>query len=219
VTDACYVPEAMNRSLEGRHVVVTGAGGGLGPAVVDALGAAGAICHAPARRELDLTDEQAVTRFYAALPALWGSVHVAGGFDMAPVEATTLAALTGQWTINVVTAFLASREAVRRLRHEGGGRIVNVASRAALDHPGGKIAYVAAKSAVVGMTRALAAETRDARILVNAVLPDTIDTPANRAAMPDADHTRWTPPAAIARTIAWLVSPENDSVTGALVPV
>jgi NAD(P)-dependent dehydrogenase (short-subunit alcohol dehydrogenase family) len=205
--------------LTGRHVVVTGAGGGLGPAVVESLRGAGAVVHAPTRLELDLGDEQAVARWYAALPGLWASIHVAGGFAPGNVEDTSLDTFTAQWRINAVTAFLASREAARRLRKTGGGRIVNVASRAAVDHPGGKAAYVMAKAAVAALTRSLAAEARDAGILVNAVLPDTIDTPANRAAMPGADFSRWTPPADIARTIAWLASPENATVTGALLPV
>jgi NAD(P)-dependent dehydrogenase (short-subunit alcohol dehydrogenase family) len=209
----------MALQLENRHIVVTGAGGGLGPAVVAALSAAGALLHAPSRKELDLTDESSVAKYYAALPPLWASVHVAGGFDMAPLEQTTLEAFTAQWRINTVTAFLACREAARKMKASGGGRIVNVGSKAALEHPAGKIAYVTAKSALAAMTQALAAETRADRILVNAVLPETIDTPANRAAMPQADFSRWTPPAAIARAIAWLASPENETVTGALVPV
>jgi NAD(P)-dependent dehydrogenase (short-subunit alcohol dehydrogenase family) len=206
-------------SLEGHDVVVTGAAGGLGPAVVAAFVARGVRCHAPTRQELDLTDEAAVTRFYDALPGLWASVHVAGGFAMAPLEETSLAAFEAQWRINTVTAFLCSREAARRMKRLGGGRLVNVGSRAALEPPGDKLAYVAAKAAVTAMTRALAAELQPARILVNAVIPDTIDTPSNRAAMPAADFSRWTPPAAIAEAIAWLASPANTTVTGALIPV
>ncbi|MDB5104383.1 MAG: short-chain dehydrogenase [Fibrobacteres bacterium] len=210
----------MSQSLAGRHIVITGAGGGLGPAVVEGLIAAGAICHGPTRQEVDLGDEKAVARYYATLPPLWASVHVAGGFSMAAIADTTLEEFEAQWRINTVTAFLACREAVRRIRATGqGGRIVNVAARAAVEHPGGKIAYVTAKSALAGMTLALAAEIRSDRILVNAVLPDTIDTPANRAAMPDADHSRWTPAASIARAITWLASPENETVTGTLLPV
>lgn len=210
----------MSEALKNRHVVITGAGGGLGPAVAEAFRAAGAVLHTPARAELDLGDEAAVTRWYAALPGLWASVHVAGGFSMAPVAETALAAFEAQWRVNTVTAFLCSREAVRRMRATGaGGRIVNVASRAAVDHPGGKIAYVSAKAAVAAMTRALAAECAPERILANAVLPDTIDTPANRAAMPGADFSKWTSPAAIAASILWLASPENASVTGTLLPV
>lgn len=224
----------MAVSLEGLHVVVTGAGGGLGPAVVETLKATGATVHAPSRKEMDLTDEAAVRRYYEALPGLWASVHVAGGFAMSPAEETSLAEFTAQWNINAVTAFLCCREAVRAMKRSGqagsgraagaaglarGGRIVNVGSQAAAAAAPGKIAYVTAKSALLGMTRALAAETRGSGILVNAVLPETIDTPANRAAMPGADFSKWTSPSAIAKTIAWLASPENATVTGTLVPV
>jgi NAD(P)-dependent dehydrogenase (short-subunit alcohol dehydrogenase family) len=209
----------MEHEFAGRHIVITGAGGGLGPAVLEAFRAAGAVCHAPTRQELDLTDEKAVMAWYAALPSLWASVQVAGGFAMAPAAETTLDAFTAQWRINTVSAFLACREAARRMDPKAGGRIVNVASLAALQHPGGKIAYVTAKSALAGMTQALAAETRASGILVNAVAPDTIDTPANRAAMPAADFTRWTAPGAIAKTILWLASPGNGSVTGSILPV
>ena len=106
----------MAISLNGRHVVITGAGGGLGPAVTEAFRTAGAICHTPARAELDLNDEAAVVSYYAALPPLWASVHVAGGFAMAPIAETTLDAFASQWRINTVTAFLASREAVKSMR-------------------------------------------------------------------------------------------------------
>jgi NAD(P)-dependent dehydrogenase (short-subunit alcohol dehydrogenase family) len=212
--------DPMPASFAGLHVVVTGAGGGLGPAVVEAFRAAGAVVHAPARAEVDLQDEAAVVRWYSGLPKLWASVHVAGGFSMAPIAETTLAAFADQWRINTVTAFLASREAVKRMRAGGsGGRIVNVASRAAVDHPGGKVAYVSAKAALAALTRSLAAECAPEKILANAVLPETIDTPANRAAMPGADFSRWTPPAAIASAILWLASPENGTVTGTLLPV
>lgn len=211
----------MGVSLSGRHVVLTGAGGGLGPAVRAALEAAGAVVHAPARRELDLAEEPAVARWYAGLPDLWASIHVAGGFAMASLEDTSLADFEAQWTVNTVTAFLCCREAVRRMKRAGGagGRIVNVGSKAAQLQPGGKIAYVTAKNALAGMTCAIAEEVREAGILVNAVLPGTIDTPANRAAMPGADFSGWTSPAAIAGTIVWLASPGNVTVTGGMVPV
>lgn len=210
----------MGVSLSDLHVVLTGAGGGLGPAVHEALKAAGAVVHAPSRKELDLTDEAAVKRYYAGLPGLWASIHVAGGFSMASLEDTGLADFQAQWTVNTVTAFLCCREAARKLKAGGkGGRIVNVGSQAAQRHPGGKIAYVTAKNAVAGMTQAMAAEVHGAGILVNAVLPETIDTPANRAAMPGADYSKWTSPVLIAKTIAWLASPENTTVNGSLVPV
>jgi NAD(P)-dependent dehydrogenase (short-subunit alcohol dehydrogenase family) len=200
--------------------------------VVAAFREAGAVVVAPGRKELDLTDEGAVARFYEGLPSLWASVHVAGGFAMKAVEDTSLEEFLGQWRINAVTAFLACREAVRKmkswragldgLRGPGGiegGRIVNVGARAGMEHPGGKMSYVAAKSALHGMTRSLAEEVRPSGILVNAVMPGTIDTPANREAMPGADTTGWSKPEAIAEAILWLASPGNRTVTGALIPV
>jgi len=221
--------------LAEKHVVITGAAGGLGPAVVEAMLGAGAICHLPVRADgdrlprharilavegVDLTDETAVVRFYARCPPLWASIHIAGGFKAALIADTSLADLRGQIDVNLATAFLCSREAVRNMRVKaGGGRIVCVSSRAATVATGFSVAYTASKAAVSAMVRSLADEVADDRILVNAVLPGTIDTPANRAAMPDVDHRKWTKPADIAATIAWLVSPAQTVTSGALIPV
>lgn len=217
----------------GRHVVVTGGAGALGKAVVKAFTGAGALCHLPLRSEpkeppppgavavsgVDLTDESAVSRFYESLPALWASVHVAGGFRGGPIVETSRADLEAQLGVNLVTAFLCCREAVKRLRLAGGGRIVNVGSRASEAPSGGAAAYTVSKAGVAALTRALAEEVRRDGILVNAVLPSTIDTPSNRAAMPKAAQDRWAEPADIARAILWLASPENVLTSGALVPV
>jgi NAD(P)-dependent dehydrogenase (short-subunit alcohol dehydrogenase family) len=222
----------------GKHVVVSGGKGALGRAVIEAFVAAGAVCHVPHRGAapadlgarmgdrlrlvagVDLADEAHVTSFYADLPALWASVHAAGGFAAAPVTATTLADLRAQLDQNLVSAFLCSREAVRRMG-AGGGRVVNVASRAALEPTGGSLAYTIAKAGVVALTRALADEVKPAGVLVNAVVPSTIDTPANRAAMtsPPEVVARWSKPADIAATILWLASADNRLTTGAALPV
>jgi NAD(P)-dependent dehydrogenase (short-subunit alcohol dehydrogenase family) len=225
----------MPSELVNRNVVVTGSNGGLGPSVVEALLAEGAICHlplragsAPAARDrvqatpgIDLTDEAAVTAYYRGLPPLWASVHVAGGWAGAPITETPLALLRGQLDINLVTAFLCCREAVRAMRAQPGqgGRIVNVSSRTALVPAAGSLAYAAAKAGLNALTQGLAVEVKRDGILVNAVAPATIDTAKNRAAMGDAGAAAWAKPGDIAATIAWLVSPRNQLVTGAVIPV
>jgi NAD(P)-dependent dehydrogenase (short-subunit alcohol dehydrogenase family) len=220
-----------------KHVVVTGGTGALGAAVVETLLARGMTLHLPFMESalpahlpwrdrvhavpgVSLDDEQQVVAFYKALPALWASVHLVGGFAMAPLTDTTLADFEKQWRMNTVTCFLACREAVRAMRATGGGgRIVNVAARPAVTPTAGMIAYATAKAGVAALTQAMAAEVLGDGILVNAVLPSIIDSAANRAAMPKADHAGWPKPAQIAETIAFLASDQNALTSGALVPV
>jgi NAD(P)-dependent dehydrogenase (short-subunit alcohol dehydrogenase family) len=216
-----------------QHVVITGGDGGLGIAVVAAFTEAGATCHLPVfgataaapvpgavvTPNVNLADEAAVEAYYADLPPIAASVHLAGGFVARPIAETSKADLEKQVSLNLMTTFLCCREAVKALRKAGGGRIVNVAARVVEQPPGGMTAYVAAKAAVAGLTRSLAAEVLKEKILVNAVLPSIIDTPANRAAMPKADYNKWPKPEELARAIAWLASPENTLTSGALVPV
>jgi len=204
--------------MKGRTVVVTGGRGGLGEAVVAAFTARGAKVLVPPR-EVRFDDEAAVSAYYAALPSLWASIHVVGGFAMGSLTSTTLDQFEQQWRTNVVTCFLSCREAVRAMQKAGSGRIVNVAARAALTTPPGMSAYVAAKAGIAGFTQSIAAEVVNDGILVNAVLPGIIDTAANRAAMPGADFASWATPAAIAQTILFLASPDNTATGGALVPV
>ena len=222
-----------------RHVVVTGGTGALGTAVVSALIADGAVCHVPyvdraeadrfALRdhpkvtlvaEIDLTQEADVAELYRGVPSLWASIHLAGGFAMAPVAKTTKSDLMKQVEMNFVTAFLCCRAAVNAMTG-GGGRIVNVATRLALEwrQGAGMAAYTASKSALAALTVALAEEVVPAGILVNAVAPSTMDTAANRRAMPKADHAAWAKVEEVAATIMFLASPENRVTRGAVVPV
>jgi len=221
-------------SAHPRHVVVTGGTGALGSAVVRALRAAGARCYVTyvdsaelarfderAQVELervDCTNEHEVQQFYASLPALQASIHLVGGFAMAPVAEIELADFDKMFRLNTVSSFLCSREAVKRMR-PGGGRIVNVAARPVLEPTAGMLAYVTSKSAVAALTIALAREVVNDGILVNAVLPSTMDTPQNRRAMPNADFTRWPKVEEVAETIAFLAGPQNTLTSGALVPV
>ena len=206
--------------LTGRHVVVTGGGGALGGGVVELLQARGATVHVPLITDVRLDDEVQAVAYYAQLPPLWASIHLAGGFAMGAIADISYADFEAQWKINTVTCFLACREAVKSIRKAGGGgRIVNVAARAVVLPTPNMTAYLAGKAGVTAITQGLAAELLSENILVNAVLPSIIDTPANRAAMPQADHAAWPKPAEIARAIGYLASPENTLTSGALVPV
>lgn len=211
----------MSLDLTGKHVVVTGGAGALGAAVVERLEAAGAICHIPRYEEgIDLTSEESAVGWFGQLTELWASVHVAGGFAMSPLTETSLDAFMHQLRMNMVTSFLASREAVKLMRKSGGqGRIVNVAARPVLVPTGGMVSYTASKGGVAAMTTALSEELRGEGIFVNAVVPSIIDTAMNRKSMPDADHSSWPTPADLAETIAFLASPANRVTSGALVPV
>ncbi len=223
----------------GRTVVITGGTGALGAAVVDALIAAGATCHVPYRAEaqafrhrdhkqvtlhaeIDLTDEDAVGRFYQQIPNLWASIHLAGGFVAGRIAAAGKSVLAGQLDVNLVTCYLCCRGAVMTMAtNSAGGRIVNVAARPALEWRGGAgmTAYAASKAAVAALTVALAEEVAKDNVLVNAVAPSILDTPANRKAMPKADHAVWPKVEDVAQTILFLASPANKVTRGAVVPV
>ncbi|MGH6663681.1 MAG: SDR family NAD(P)-dependent oxidoreductase [Pseudolabrys sp.] len=225
----------------GKHVVVTGGTGALGTAVVSALLKVGATCTVPYVHEseaqrfphrddakvkliavADLADEAMVAKVYDGLKAsgiLWASIHIAGGFAPGKVAATDKAALMAQVDSNLVSCFLCCRAAVNAMT--GGGRIVNVAARPALEwrSGAGMAAYTIAKTGVAALTVALAEEAAKDGILVNAVAPSIMDTAANRKAMPKADFDAWPKVEDVAATIVFLASPVNRVTRGAIVPV
>jgi NAD(P)-dependent dehydrogenase (short-subunit alcohol dehydrogenase family) len=221
-----------------RHVVVTGGAGALGGAVVERLIEAGAVCHVPCLNEAEaarfrlrdhrqvaltvtgtLTDEAAVERLYRGITSLWGSIHLAGGFAAAALRDTDLATIRQQFEMNLLSCMLCCRAAIRGMT--GGGRIVNVAARPALEWRtgAGMTAYTVGKAGVAALTAALAEEVAKDGILVNAVAPSIMDTPANRQAMPKADYALWPKVEEVAATIAFLASPDNRVTRGAIVPV
>ncbi len=222
-----------------RHIVVTGGAGALGSAVVEALIGAGAVCHVPCFDEAEaqrfrlrdhkgvqltvtgsLADEAAVGRLYQGIAPLWASIHIAGGFASAPLRETSVAVLRQQVDMNFVSCALCCRAAVNGMA-SAGGRIVNVSARAGLEwrSGAGMVAYTASKAAVAALTAALAEEVAKDGILVNAVAPSIMDTPANRAAMPKADYALWPKVEEVAATITFLASPNNRVTRGAIVSV
>ncbi len=225
--------------FSGRQVMVTGGTGALGIAVVAELLAAGATCTIPYVHEAeaqrfpsrgdpnvalvavsDLSDETQVTKVFEGLKP-WASIHIAGGFAAGKVTETDEKALMAQIDSNLVSCFLCCRAAAKAMLAGGGGRIVNVAARPALEWRSGKgmTAYTVAKAGVAALTVALAEEVAEDGILVNAVAPSIMDTPANRKAMPKANFDAWPKVEEVAATILFLASSDNRVTRGAIVPV
>jgi NAD(P)-dependent dehydrogenase (short-subunit alcohol dehydrogenase family) len=226
-----------------RHIVVTGGAGALGTAVVGQLIDAGAVCHVPCMNEAEaarfslrdhrqvkltvtgsLADEAAIERLYRGVAPLWGSIQIAGGFPAAALRDTELATIRQQFEMNLLSCMLCCRAAIRAMSGGAttdGGRVVNVAARPALEwrSGAGMTAYTVSKAGVAALTVALAEEVAKDGILVNAVAPSIMDTPANRQAMPKADHALWPKVEEVAATIAFLASPDNRVTRGAIVPV
>ena len=223
--------------LEGKAVVVTGAFGTLGAAVVRGLGEAGARvaaidrAAAPAslagsaclRGGVDLADSTAATNAIDAAAAELGGldalVNIAGAFRWEKIADGQLETWDFLYRVNLRTAVAASQAALPHLRRRGSGRIVNIGANAATRAGSGMGAYTASKSGVARFTEALAEELKDEGITVNAILPSIIDTAPNRADMPDADFSRWVKPDQLADVIVFLLSDRASAITGALVPV
>lgn len=222
--------------MDGKVIVVTGASGALGKVVAETALARGArvagVDHAASmtaatdnRIELggvDLSDAAATKKAIDAAVAHFGRldalVNIAGGFAFETVADGDPKTWQHMYALNVLTALNASRSVIPHLVASGAGRIVNVGAMGALQAGSGMGAYAASKAGVHRLTEALAAEWKG-RITVNAVLPSTIDTPANRASMPRADFAKWVTPQELAEVILFLVSDAASAVTGALLPV
>jgi 3-oxoacyl-[acyl-carrier protein] reductase len=222
--------------MHGKAIVITGASGARGKVVADAATARGArvacIYRAPAKSGatadriefggVDLSDaaqaRQAVDAAAAHFGRLDALVNIAGAFAFETVADGDPATWQRLYAINVTTALHASRAAIPHLVASGAGRIVNVGAMAALQSGAGMGAYAASKAGVHRLTEALAAELKG-KVTVNAVLPTTIDTPANRRDMPKADFATWVTADELANVILFLASDAASAVTGALLPV
>lgn len=223
--------------LSGRSVLVTGASGGLGPAVVDAFLAGGAKVvgasrsgelerEAAAYRALavDLTGPEGAALAIETAVEHGGAIdvvaHAMGGFAGGdPLHETAVDVWDKMMSLNLRSAFLVFRAALGPMRERGFGRIVAVSAKAAFGPPAGLAAYATSKAGLHALVKAIAAEGRDHGVTANAVVTSTIDTPANRKGMPNADFSRWVTPESLAREIVNLADPAAGDVSGALVPV
>jgi NAD(P)-dependent dehydrogenase (short-subunit alcohol dehydrogenase family) len=212
-------------------VLVTGGTGGLGTAVTTAFAEAGWRVVVPYRSrppsgvvgvKADLTDPAqvaAAVEVAASEGPLRAVVHLAGGFAMGGrVHETPVEEFEAQFRTNLRPTYLVCAAAIPHLIAAGGGSIVCVSSKAALNPFAGAAGYVTSKAAVLALVDALDTEYRDDGIRVNAVLPGVIDTPANRESMPGS-RKNWVAPEDIAKTILFLASDASSTISGAHIPV
>lgn len=231
-------------NFTGKAFIVTGAAGNAGSALARLLAERGArIAAVDSLKErldatvaalpnsgahlalsgTDLTDPAVCAAMVQTVIAAFGRIDgvgtTVGGFAMAPIDDAGPEQWDLMFDLNVRTTWNLYRAVVPAMRAQGGGSLVGIGSAAGLRGTGQMAAYSASKSAVMRLTESLADELRGDRIRVNAVLPTTIDTPQNRAAMPGADTSRWVKPSEVAEAIAFLLSDAASGISGVLLPV
>ncbi len=223
----------MSYDFSGKTVLITGGQGALGAAVARRFATEGANIIVADRtlpqekyvqpgydyQILNVLDEESVKAFFEKLSGLDVLANVVGGYAAGdPVRDLELSVLENQIELNLKSAFLLTKYALRKMDPQG-GKIIHVGSRAAVDKGANSFAYSMSKAGVVRLVEAVAAETQGQSVNINCVLPSIMDTAANRAAMPKADHARWPKPESIAGVIAFLASPEAELINGAAIPV
>jgi len=169
---------------------------------------------------VDVLDDSEVAALFDATPVPWAVVNTIGGFaPKRPLADLDAGELSKQLSLNLVTAAIITKHALRVMQRAGAGRIVHTASRAGVVSAGNSFAYSVSKLGVLHLVHMAADEVRGTGITVNCVVPTIIDTPANRAAMPNADHQSWPKTHEIARSYVYLASPDSNLVNGAAIPV
>jgi NAD(P)-dependent dehydrogenase (short-subunit alcohol dehydrogenase family) len=221
-------------NFDGKVVVVTGAAGTLARAVARHFAAAGAnialvdinqnLLSGVLSGQADLIDEDSVADMVAEVMDRFGAIdvlaNIAGGFTMGPrVHETNITDWNFMLDLNAKSVFLTCRAVIPHMLTPNGGKIVNIAARVANEGKGRMAPYSVSKSAVARLTESLAAEYRNDNININCIMPGTIDTPANRHDMPDADYSKWVAPAALAEVILFLASDAARAIHGASIPV
>jgi NAD(P)-dependent dehydrogenase (short-subunit alcohol dehydrogenase family) len=224
--------------MTGKVVMVTGANGGLGASVTQALLEAGATVVGVSRHvqqsdfkhvgftalAAEISTAESAQHVVETIVTRFGKlevvVHTVGGFagGQSIVE-TDEATFQRMLDVNLKSAFYLLRAVIPPLRKSGTGRLIAIGSRAALEPGPGVGAYSASKAALVSLMRTAALENKDSGMTANTILPGTIDTPANRKAMPGADFSKWVRPEAIASLIVWLCGDGGKEINGAAIPV
>jgi NAD(P)-dependent dehydrogenase (short-subunit alcohol dehydrogenase family) len=222
------------RALSGRRIMVLGATGGLGRSVTERLRADGASVVAADARipgeadrqdqveylAVDALDEASVSAAFATVPPPAAVINLIGGYTPPhTLSMLDIGVLRMQLELNLVTAAIVTKYAMPVLAARDGGPIVHVSSRVATQKGDNGFAYSVSKLGVVRLVEAAAEEGREDGVRVNCIMPSIIDTPANRAAMPDAKHHRWPKPSEIAAVLSFLVSDDAALISGAAIPV